>query len=223
MFEVYFKENYAILSMKCGENRLNPKFLEDFHCALDKIERYLILFSWGCGVWSVKSWTYVGVWVLFLLYEGNVARLDSRILDHLFASRWEQKTCKHFFIFSYLVQSTAKYFRPVHPPCHTPNKIFYDNLLLPPPPPPFSFSYGKSPGNEVEPCFKVFWFYNLQSRQVKRTPQDSTTELIIWKMNLSVIPITTVKFKSAFQHAWWAVNILWELLCIWSDWKSLNG
>ncbi|CAH3138671.1 unnamed protein product [Porites lobata] len=39
MFEVSFKENYAILSMKCGENRLNPKFLEDFHCALDKIER----------------------------------------------------------------------------------------------------------------------------------------------------------------------------------------
>ena len=56
MFEVSFKENYAILSMKCGENRLNPKFLEDFNCALDKIERYLILFSWsggGCGVWSV--------------------------------------------------------------------------------------------------------------------------------------------------------------------------
>jgi len=35
-----------------------------------------------------------------------------------------------FCIFSYLVQSTAKYFKPVHPPCHTPNKIFYDNLLL---------------------------------------------------------------------------------------------
>ena len=130
MFEVSFKENYAILSMKSGENRLNPKFLEDFHCALDKIERYLILFSWGCRVWSLKSWKYVGVWVLFLLYEGNVARLDSRILDHLFASRWEQKTCKHFFIFSYSVQSTAKYFKPVHPLCHTPNKIFYDNLLL---------------------------------------------------------------------------------------------
>lgn len=96
MFEVSFKENYAILSMKCGENRLNPKFLEDFHCALDKIERYLILFSWGCGVWSVKSWKYVGVWLLFLLYEGNVARLDSRMLDHLFASRWQQKRCKHF-------------------------------------------------------------------------------------------------------------------------------
>ena len=41
-------------------------------------------------------------------------------------------------------------------------------------------------------------------------------------MNLSVVPMTTVKFKSAFQHAWWAVNILWELLCIWSDWKSLK-
>ena len=55
-----------------------------------------------------------------------------------------------FFIFSYLVQSTAKYFKPVHPPCHTPNEIF------PPPPPPFSFSLGKSPGNAVEPCSKVF-------------------------------------------------------------------
>ena len=69
---------------------------------------------------------------------------------------------------------------------------------------------------------KPWDIYNLQSRQVKRTPQNSTTELIIWKMNLSVVPMTTVKFKSAFQHAWWAVNILWELLCIWSDWKSLK-
>ena len=31
---------------------------------------------------------------------------------------------------------------------------------------------------------------NLQSKQVKRTPQDSINELIIWKMNALVIPVT---------------------------------
>ena len=40
-----------------------------------------------------------------------------------------------------------------------------------------------------------------QSRQVKRTFQNSINELIIWKMNLLVIPETSVKFKSAFLHA----------------------
>ena len=40
----------------------------------------------------------------------------------------------------------------------------------------------------------------LQSRQVKRTPQDSINELIIWKMNQLVVPAGSVKFK--------------ELLCI---------
>ena len=30
---------------------------------------------------------------------------------------------------------------------------------------------------------------HLQSKQVKRTPQDSINELIIWKMNLLVVPI----------------------------------
>ena len=64
---------------------------------------------------------------------------------------------------------------------------------------------------------------SLQSRQVKRTPWDSSNELIIWKMNPLVVPATSVKFKSAFLQASWAVNILRELLCIWSDWKSLNG
>ena len=44
-----------------------------------------------------------------------------------------------------------------------------------------------------------------------------------WKMNPLVDPATNVKFKSAFLHASWAVNLLREPLCIWSDWKSLNG
>ena len=42
-------------------------------------------------------------------------------------------------------------------------------------------------------------------------------------MNPLVVPVTSVKIKSAFLRAYWAVNILRELLCIWSDWKSLNG
>ena len=43
---------------------------------------------------------------------------------------------------------------------------------------------------------------NLQSRQVKRTPQDSIlNDLIIWKMNPLVVPVTSVKFKSALLHA----------------------
>ena len=43
--------------------------------------------------------------------------------------------------------------------------------------------------------------------------------MIIWKMNPLVVPITSVKFKSELL---WAVNNLRELVCIWSDWKSLN-
>ena len=62
----------------------------------------------------------------------------------------------------------------------------------------------------------------LQSRQVKRTPQNSINKLIIWKINPLVVCVTGVKFKSAFLYAEWALNILWELLCIWSDWKSLD-
>ena len=42
-------------------------------------------------------------------------------------------------------------------------------------------------------------------------------------MNLLIIPVTIVKFKSVFLHAQWAVNILRELPGIWSDWKSLSG
>ena len=43
--------------------------------------------------------------------------------------------------------------------------------------------------------------YCLQSRQVKHTTKDSINELIISKMNPLVIPVTSVKFKSAFLHA----------------------
>ena len=62
----------------------------------------------------------------------------------------------------------------------------------------------------------------LQSKQVKRNPQDSINELIIWKMNPLVVPVTSVKFKSELLHAKWAVNNFLEVVCIWSDWKSLN-
>ena len=41
-------------------------------------------------------------------------------------------------------------------------------------------------------------------------------------MNPLVIPVTSVKFKLELAHAKWAVNNLRELVCIWSDWKSLN-
>ena len=41
----------------------------------------------------------------------------------------------------------------------------------------------------------------LQSNQIKRTPQDSISELIIWKMNPLDVPVTGVKFKAAFLHA----------------------
>ncbi|XP_068722466.1 uncharacterized protein [Montipora capricornis] len=38
--DVSFNENYAILRMKSGENRLNPEFLREFNCALDEIESH---------------------------------------------------------------------------------------------------------------------------------------------------------------------------------------
>ena len=41
----------------------------------------------------------------------------------------------------------------------------------------------------------------LQSNQVKRTPQDSINEFIIWKMDPLVVPVTGVKFKAVFLHA----------------------
>ena len=74
----------------------------------------------------------------------------------------------------------------------------------------------------LNPAPRCFNFITYSQGRSSVLLKIFTTELIIWKMNLSVVPMTTVKFKSAFQHAWWAVNILWELLCIWSDWKSLK-
>ena len=41
----------------------------------------------------------------------------------------------------------------------------------------------------------------LQSNKVKPTTQDSINELIIWKMNPLVVPVTGVKFKAVFLHA----------------------
>ena len=40
--EVTYQENYAILYMKSGENRLNLNFLKELNAALDDIERYLV-------------------------------------------------------------------------------------------------------------------------------------------------------------------------------------
>ena len=54
-------------------------------------------------------------------------------------------------------------------------------------------------------------------------PQGSIKELIICKMNPFVVLVNSAKLKSAFLHTQWAVNILRELLCIWSDWKYFNG
>ena len=63
----------------------------------------------------------------------------------------------------------------------------------------------------------------LQLMQVKRTPEDSINELIISKRKPLIVQVTIVKFQSAFLHTYWTVNNLQELLCIFSDWKSLNG
>ena len=43
LIEVSFADNYAVLSMKNGENRVNMEFLNQFNSALDEIERYLLL------------------------------------------------------------------------------------------------------------------------------------------------------------------------------------
>ena len=75
-----------------------------------------------------------------------------------------------------------------------------------------------------ENLFGIFQWalkYYSQNRS-SAPPQDSINELIIWKMNLLVVPVTNVKFKSELLHAKWAVNNLRKLVCIWSDWKSLN-
>lgn len=70
---------------------------------------FIALWIKSKGIWfysregeecSSVLWKAENMWASDLLvlnlYEGYVARLDSRILDHLFASRWEQETCKHF-------------------------------------------------------------------------------------------------------------------------------
>ena len=36
---VTFKEGYALLQMKSGENRFNVEFVEELHSALDEVER----------------------------------------------------------------------------------------------------------------------------------------------------------------------------------------
>ena len=55
--------------------------------------------------------------------------------------------------------------------------------------------------SNVHSIYNSLYAYLLQSNQVKRIPQDSISELIIWKMNPLVVPITGVKFKAAFLHA----------------------
>ena len=47
-------------------------------------------------------------------------------------------------------------------------------------------------------------------------PIDFINESIIWKMNLSVVGATSIKFKSAFVHEFGAVNFFYDNLCIWS-------
>ena len=48
----------------------------------------------------------------------------------------------------------------------------------------------------------------LQSKQVKNTLQDSINELIIWKMNPLVVPVSFVKFKAHFclRNEQWISN-----------------
>ena len=42
-------------------------------------------------------------------------------------------------------------------------------------------------------------YFTVKAGQAYR--QDSINELIIWKMNPLVVPVTGVKFKAAFLHA----------------------
>ena len=51
---------------------------------------------------------------------------------------------------------------------------------------------------------------------VKSSPQDAINESIIWKMNLLVFSKTSIKFKSTFLHAEWAVNFYDNLSVFWS-------
>ena len=45
---------------------------------------------------------------------------------------------------------------------------------------------------------------------------DFINESIIWKMDLSVVGATSIKFKSAFLHEFGTVNFFYDNLCIWS-------
>ena len=51
VLEVSFAENYAVLSMKNGENRIDMEFLKQFNSALDEIERYPL----SCVVLELSS------------------------------------------------------------------------------------------------------------------------------------------------------------------------
>ena len=51
---------------------------------------------------------------------------------------------------------------------------------------------------------KITKKHGLQSRQVKRTLKVSINELIIWKMNPLVAPVTSVKFK-------WALVVIFRV------------
>ena len=48
LIEVSFADNYAVLSMKNGENRINMEFLNQFNSSLDEIERYLLQVTFMC-------------------------------------------------------------------------------------------------------------------------------------------------------------------------------
>ena len=56
----------------------------------------------------------------------------------------------------------------------------------------------------------------LQSKQVKRIPQDSIHELIIWKMNPLVVPVTGVKF--CMRNEQW---IFYENFSVFSQTENL--
>ena len=68
------------------------------------------------------------------------------------------------------------------------------------------------------------WFNAYSPRQVKRTLPHKIL-LINWlfKKRIRVVPVTVVKFKP------WVLKVSCEyftrtsLICIWSNWKSLNG
>ena len=47
----------------------------------------------------------------------------------------------------------------------------------------------------------MFVFTNKTGQAYPPPPQDSINELIIWKMNPLVVPVTSVKFNSELLHA----------------------